>query len=416
MSYVIPGGLPSLAHPLIGNAALGSRNSKSGICRPPFPEIDLSWDGFTLSHLHWIGIKDTYDEPHWQYGLFIQHELFHNSLGVSPFSQHRKSILYGFSALIDKTFENGIKRRKPIPVPIRYDRGRNDLEKLWKIVVDIHEASELVEEIYAVRSSLKEAEDVGDINPDDQRSLIRRYKRAYGRYIEGFKKAYDAFDFMARTIGEDAAKGLIYCAFETLRPNVTFLCMLCTLCGLDLRSSGNRFRWTLSKKKTDELASLSTSEACNVFGKLIEVADSKDFIFKRKFVLEMLPKLKAPIPDLDTGIAIVNLLVNPSPKAFLLSYYGDVIYPFVLRDLDNPGNKRTTEQMTEDYYGYGNPFVFTEAIRQQLTQGKGLLCPYWDDERQVCCYPGNKVFLENVWSCTSPDAECKQWSRLGCLK
>jgi hypothetical protein len=224
MSYVIPGGLPTLAHPLIGYPALGSRNSKkSGICRPPFPGIDLGWDGFTLSHLPWVGVKDSNYEADWQYGLFIRHELIHNHLAFTPFARLRWHDIYAFDGVIRKTFENGNKRRKRIPVPLRSNRTRNALEKRWQIAVDLHTRAELVEELFAIRSSLLETKAVWDINPDTLQPLIRRYQRVYGKYIEGFRKAYEAFDFLAGEIGEDAAEGLIYCAFETLQPTATFL-------------------------------------------------------------------------------------------------------------------------------------------------------------------------------------------------
>jgi hypothetical protein len=187
MSYVIPGGLPSLAHPLIGKLALGSRKSKSVICQPPFPEIDLSWDGFTLSHFHLVGIKYANYEPRWQHDLFIRHELAHHILGLSPFSRLRKRYIWAFYAIIEDTFKNGKKRQKTIPVPLRYDLGRNELEKHWKIVVDLHKRSELVEELFAVRSSLLETKVRWDINSDDLQPLIRGYlrgKRSRGKLIE----------------------------------------------------------------------------------------------------------------------------------------------------------------------------------------------------------------------------------------
>ena len=134
MNY-LPGGLPSLAHPLIGNAVLGSRNSKGSICRPPFPEIDLSWDGFTLSYFHWLGIKDTDYDPHWQFGLFIRHELSHDRLGITPFSLVSWHGMRLFHELIYKTFKNGKKSRQTIPVPLRSAQARNVLDEKWGRIV-----------------------------------------------------------------------------------------------------------------------------------------------------------------------------------------------------------------------------------------------------------------------------------------
>jgi hypothetical protein len=340
-------------------------------------------------------------------------------MALSPFSRLRNSLIYGFADLIDQTFENGKKGRDTIPVPLRFDRARNALEKLWKNIVDLLARSELVEEVYAIRWSLLETKDTWDINPDDLVPLINGYKRVYGKNIQNFKKAYEAFDFTAGEIGEVAAGGLINCVFETWQPTAIFLSMLSALCGLDHHSSGNSFRWNLSKKKTSDLAKLSSQEACYVFGGLAEMADPDDSLWGRKWVLGVLREIEEiaeEMSNLNQVTEIDRLIINPAPTTFLLSNYSNRITSFVLTDLSKPtGGKRTRSQFIVDYDGYRNSWVFKEAIRQQLTQGKGLLCPYWD-ERQVCCHPEYKAFLEKVWSCTSPDAGCKLWKRMGCLK
>jgi hypothetical protein len=53
MSSVSAESLPSLACPLIVNPSNGGRKFEHGIFLPPFPDIDLNWDGCTFSHLHW---------------------------------------------------------------------------------------------------------------------------------------------------------------------------------------------------------------------------------------------------------------------------------------------------------------------------------------------------------------------------
>src|SRR5919108_506369 len=54
--------LPPLACPLIGNSAEGVGRDEKPLRQPPFPGIDRRWDGFTLSHLHLVGINGS--RPH----------------------------------------------------------------------------------------------------------------------------------------------------------------------------------------------------------------------------------------------------------------------------------------------------------------------------------------------------------------
>jgi hypothetical protein len=95
------------------------------------------------------------------------------------------------------------------------------------------------------------------------------------------------------------------------------------------------------------------------------------------------------------------------PKAFLFSHYDDnCIHPFF--EPARHGNVLIQEVR------YGNYYIILEAIRQQLTQGKGLLCPFWMYAPDRCCNSDNRALLENVWKCTS-QSSCKLWQRLGCL-
>jgi hypothetical protein len=415
MNYKGAERLPTLAHPLIGNPAEEVDENKEPLQLPPFPEIDLkAYDGFTLSHLHWVLIKSANPED-WV-RLIIRHELNHKHLSLTPFSLLRKHKMFVLYDLILETFKKGKKGQKTISVPLRFNLARNELEKRWAIVVHLCTAVQLVEEVYAVRSSLLDAKDAGVIDHDDLQPLLSRYKGVYGEYIDGFEKAYNAFDFVAGKIGERAAMGLIHSAFETAIPNVTFLDIIFYLCEIDPHSSGNGFRWTLPKKKTHALAGLSTKEACDAFGNLIEEADPDGSRYGRKALLEVTAVLERmwSIEAQDAGNdftgSFIKFLISPSPTTFLLSYYSDNVHPFALIDLSTLEAEGKVEQ--KGYYR--NHAIFVEAIRQQLTQGRGLLCPFWTSSHP-CCGRDYKERLEKVWSCTLPDANCKLWRRMGCL-
>ena len=62
----------------------------------------------------------------------------------------------------------------------------------------------------------------------------------------------------------------------------------------------------------------------------------------------------------------------------------------------------------------GNFAIVLEAIRQQLTQGVGVVCLFWN-LNAPCCSSKNKALLEKVWGYTKPDGGCPYWERLGCL-
>jgi hypothetical protein len=92
-----------------------------------------------------------------------------------------------------------------------------------------------------------------------------------------------------------------------------------------------------------------------------------------------------------------------APTTFLLTLYNDSIQAFFMK------SERTEE------VNYGNSAIFSEAIRQQLTTGIGLLCPFWIHAPDRCCSSFNRAYLEKVWSRTCPDSSCTLWEQLGCL-
>lgn len=90
-------------------------------------------------------------------------------------------------------------------------------------------------------------------------------------------------------------------------------------------------------------------------------------------------------------------------------------YSHYIHSIEKEGDYEKEEigEKVED----GNVTIIIEAIMQQITQGKGLLCPYWMWHKPpLCCGGHSRAFLEKVWSCTRPDGSCESWERLGCLK
>jgi hypothetical protein len=85
MSYEFPGGLPTLAHPLIAMPTMDAKNNEPGIYLPPYPGVNLNWKGFSIAHLHWVGFKQTRQQmTDLDLQLYFHHELCHSTLAYLP--------------------------------------------------------------------------------------------------------------------------------------------------------------------------------------------------------------------------------------------------------------------------------------------------------------------------------------------
>jgi hypothetical protein len=404
VSYETPRRLISLACPIIINPCLEIANDEVGLYEPPFPLINLLWDGFTISHLHWVGINHT---NHERWGYPIRHECCHGCLAVAPFSRLKKRVIFSVYSLIYKTFEKRFnKGRKLIQVPVIPHTSGNTLQKHFNIIALIHDASMLVEEVYAVRSSLVDARNEGLILHEEVRNSTAAYKEKYGKHMSEFPDAYDRFDIIADKLGKTATQGLIFSVLGTLNPTKAFLDLLSGLCGHNPRVSTNgstKNMWNIDDEHTDWMANLSFEEAYSLFSALSESSDPDDSVYRRKDMEKMYEELcqEQSLKCYNVNDDFFNSLFG-EPEGFLFCEYSSYMHPFEER----PGTIEVP---------YGNFFVLLEAIMQQLMQGNGLLCPFWV-YGLGCCSHDNKALLENIWSSTSPTRSCTCWERLGCLQ
>src|SRR5215218_6615491 len=122
-------GLPTLACPLIVSPSMGA--AQKPIHLPPFPEIDLSWEGFTVSHLHWVGIKPIPRDPsrdeRRRYYLGYVHELGHRALSESPFSRFKTELIFKFYNAILRN----LMAKRQISVPLASKRWRKKGRNKW---------------------------------------------------------------------------------------------------------------------------------------------------------------------------------------------------------------------------------------------------------------------------------------------
>jgi hypothetical protein len=417
MSHESPPNLPSLAHPLIVHPAQGLENEEDHLPQrqPPFPHIDLNWDGFTISHLHWVGIKiikaglsDVEDLQRVQ--LVLLHESSHKDLALTPFSRFKKYKIFGLHGKILETFTEAKVR---IRVPVKPNVSGNEVQKKLAWIKYLHEVSAPVEEAYAVRSSLLEALKLGIIKNDNVRQqIITAYKEAYEKDIPLFSLTYRALDLVARKFGENAATGMILCVFETLNPILAFRDIIT--------------EWKLPDELTAFLAKLSVKQAQDFFSNIINELDTDASpLYRRACVLEFEEEILKSVgeefrkkfspDDFDDFVKSDSYkLLYSSPTSFVLTGYDDFIHPSVsLLKLD----ELKAAGVIKDRFDLGDMPIVLEAIMQQLTTGLGLLCPFWVEHPALpptCCII-NRELLEKVWECTSPTRSCKRWERMGCL-
>jgi hypothetical protein len=429
--------VPSLAHPLFVNSGQGvgkDENEGENLAHlPPFPDVDLiNWQAFAFSHLHWIGMKlikppFSKEEAALRMELGFLHENFHDDLTHRPFSQLRLYDTLDFYRLILTTAVEG---KEQIDVPLKPDQSGSNLQKRWADLVNLIDQSRLVEEVFAIRSSLLKAKIEGLIGNKMRQVLLTDYKKAYGNYIPlkifdaiagverqqnlAFPAIYDAFDFVARKLGEAAALGIIFSVFETLYPSTVFLEILFAMCkvapGVPFndflgKPSDEHFVWNLSEKATNNIATLSPEQAYHYFRGIIYQLDPNGSRYHRTLLLDSVVKLEEGwnVIAKDLMDDFVKFLVGIR-KTFLFSTFSRNIHPF-----------SKIGELTEEVV-HGNFIIFIEAIRQQLTHGMGLLCPFWMWSPGTCCHSLNREVLEKIWYCTKPNQSCRLWERLGCLK
>jgi hypothetical protein len=422
MSDEIPGGLPTLAHPLLAMPTLDAESDEPGIYRPPYPAINLNWDAFSVSHLRWVGFKQTGQQTTAQESVFRHivawHELSHDELALMPFSLLKQREMFVLYNLIPKTF-SGSEDQIPVPLRDDPDLARNALETEWAKHVHLHWRAGLVQEVFAVRSSLREARRARVISAGDLLKLTPEYKKAYMISMPEFPKVYNAFDFIARRIGETAATWMVYESFGTLNPSLAFIELIFGFCEIDPhvpgsefveRPSDEHFQWT-QKLPSEFFKKFSAEQASNLFAGVLDVLDPDESKYGKIGVSSYAEKIQR---DFLAGAQrttddLEKLLLAPSPDTFVLTKYTDHIHPFCKADF-------STWVVYEEVF-YGNIILLIEAILQQLTTGMGLLCPFWmgDYNGYRCCGGRNRALLERVWKGTA-DSACELWKRQGCLE
>lgn len=407
MSHETAESLPSLAHPLIVNPLQGDMGDNNGWISLQFPEIDLDWQGFCVPHLHWVGINVA-NSKDWQKEIALRHEFAgHNKLSVNPYMRFIKYQVIEMCNAIRKICE---EREERIRVPLAVDQssdGGRELQEDWGNICTFKESSKLIEEIYSIRTSLFSALDEKIISKWRYVRLKDKYKKAYDTYYcnsskikaydvyyRNFSKIYDAYDRLAGKIGEVASDAMIAAVFSALDPLQAFV----------------DFLDKSSDKAIGRLPSLSYNQALYYCLDLFDQLDPDGSRYRIELLFRAVLKLER-----DLGIGkkeIKDALTNfwlGLPGTVLFTMYTDFIYPFK----DVGSSEQEVPEITAPSVRF---IIVLEAMRQQLTQGVGLLCPFWPHSEPSCCSERCRSLLEKVWSCTEATSSCMLWKRMGCLR
>jgi len=333
-------------------------------------------------------------------GLALLHEYCHRDLAHLPFSLLKKyEMLIFYSMILEAVGEKG----ESIEVPFNAETPRSPLEKQWALVVELQRESELVQEVYAIRSSLENASDEGYLAPEQMEEYVSDCKIEYETYIPLFGEIYDAFDLIWRTRGKDKAQTIIFSVLETLHPDQAFINVLSRMYQSDLRVPSDGSRRNLDIVSDAILATGPPEWLFHFFREVIDGLDREDHArhYYRTLVLAREEKIKEEWHTASQDIQDdIGKFLLGSPNTILFSHYNRTTHRF--------SKLNVTEEVR------GHFIIVLEAIRQQLTTGRGLLCPFWGYVKGMCCSSHNKAFLENVWSCTERNRSC-DWQRMGCL-
>lgn len=409
--------LPPLAYPLSAADAAEPGHGSQAVAA--FPEIGATWEGFCLTHLSLVGfrrelievplapdvaassrqgrplrrritVQGTFER------VYVHEDIAHWSLAGSLTGQVMRLYaldLWGaLSALSQgKVYVSRRRRRKArglsvprssgsrhLPVPLGIDPAGAAfaVDDLARTLASVHRRSLPVEEAFAIWSSLREAESNGWLSPATRREMEARARLHYQRRfrLRGFADLYVRFQAVADQAGFDAALAMALVALGTTAPEAALRELIGRVAELQRR------------------------------GEAVKDADA---------VLELVtPAFKRRYGTADLEAEIRRLARLWSADGALTGFWH--------------GQPSEAWYCGFDAHGlrfYGKPaefaslplldWVWLEALRQQLTAGRGLRCPFWDGT--ACCGYGEQ--LDAVWRHTRQVAgTLAAWERQGCLR
>ncbi len=426
--------IPSLAHPVYAIPLPGEQPHPSLSLVPGFPELRTDFDGALLPGLLWIGINRELasvadDEPPrvilWTqdrratqrqapardgtfivnliqtaegaksaYVSLLRHHPSRLSLALAhEFISHFTTaqtltarLFHSMVVAIWRTIEVLCKSESDVTVmvPLTLDWLHVQdnpkelfLANMWFCTHELWKSIQPVDEVFAVWDSVRSAEENGVLPDNYTREDVEEvYKNKYGPWVADFRKLYDRFKRFADRNGYRHAASLANAALNTLAPHEVLRAALAVL----------------NKKKLPKVEDLYV-----LCGGIADDLVRKDAVLKSRSLLTTWLRLFQQIGD--------DLLFLRVPTYPLPFYFGSSGTVFAV----------VSTESTEEQPGSAAEIdgrLWLESMREQLTQGEGLICPRWRDG--YCC--GSKDLLQRLWRNTKKRAGWPgQWEPRGCI-
>ncbi len=352
----------------------GPAHEKNSGTVPGFPEIGVDWYGFCLPHVHWVGVQADLVSDSVLVSRTVAHEAGHWAVSTTLMIRLFRRLIQRLQASILETLcqSDGVAALR---VPLQANGDGHPIEQACDALRAVATRTQVIEEIFAVWRSLDQLYNHKMVSNSRRGQFVRLAKKTYERdypatgNIPGFSALYDRFNPVATKLGLDSALALVHAALSTPQPITGFVDLI------DLAADMLRQSEPLS----------DVTIAADVFTDV-----------SRRY-------LQQPI-DNDTGEKLRTILRQ------MVEQNGDEN----ASALPTPSWLSEPEQPVFCTFGknglelaLGRPhsafhMLWIESLRQQLTMGIGLGCPFWIEGEGgspgQCC--GLRCRLEAMWSNT----------------
>lgn len=421
--------LPALAHPATAADDVGR-----GPTVRAFPEIGAWWDGFSLAHVHCLGWRQDFFEEVSEAELGPElrarlgpadgtkhlvlseaaqvpqlHEKVHWLLSRSLLSQcFRLNMLNLWAAIRGacegkevKVGEAGglteSRLRRPITVPI-LTTDKSIFGTTLRSLAEIKRLTDPVEEVFAVWGSLDLAVQHELISREYARDVLQpEYVRAYDSRIPGYRRLYSKFGRFADENGFLNALAACMVALTGLSPVATLKAVIRTV-----------------KRHLDQGQELEP-ETIIAMPQGARPRSLLGRAYREAAWLEVAVRMMSSTWSDEVSLGCWRDLPT---TPFLCGFAAQGLrlhshMALIRRAEESAGNWDLSDDSLLRVSDRPPAWFWVESLRQQLTQGDGLVCPFWDSS--TCC--GRSTLLDGLWRHTRKRRGWHgRWEASGCLR